>query len=251
MSRFASRKQEVAARFSQAAPQYAAHAQVQQRAADHLLSLAQLQGQVLDLGCGSGREAHLLAAQSAVQQVLAMDLAEGMLQQVPEAERLALCVGDAENLPLATQALDGVFSNFALQWCESRERLCVELKRVLKPGGSLAFSVPGPRSLETLRLNGLLHINAFAGAEAWCEALRRAGFSNVAWQGEMLCDHMADAAELLRAMKKIGANTRDQQGGGGLKGRAWLAEIHALLERLREPEGLPLRYEVLYFTAES
>lgn len=244
-------KPDIAARFSAAARHYADHARLQQGAADRILDILLPEGTVLDLGCGSGREAVLLAARPQVQQVLALDLAEGMLETVPASPRITCLAADAERLPLAEASVDGIFSNFALQWCESQEAVCRELRRVLKPGGRLALAVPGPQSLSHLRLPGLLHINQFAPGETWVQALRNVGFERIAWHSQMVTDYFPDARGLLHALKAIGANTRDQRGGSGLKGRAWLADISARLEQQRGPYGLPLSYEVIYIVVQG
>jgi malonyl-CoA O-methyltransferase len=243
------RKQEIAARFSVAAPQYALHAGLQQRAADNLLREFTAGGRVLDLGCGNGRESLLLSERESIRHVIAADIFAGMLATVPTSGRISTLEADAEALPIPDTSLYGVFSNFALQWCESPAAVCVELRRVLRARGQLAFAVPGPQSLGSLRLPGLLHINQFAPASVWLDALHAAGFGQMACHGEILTEYHDDAKSLLRAVKAIGANTRDDGGVIGMRGRGWLAEVVAQLEARREPQGLPFSYQVLYFTA--
>jgi malonyl-CoA O-methyltransferase len=251
------RKQEIASRFSVAAPEYSRHAGLQQRAADQLLTEFHAQGKVLDLGCGNGRESLLLSARDSISHVVAADIAQGMLDTVPTGDRISTLAADAEALPLPDASLDGIFSNFALQWCESAAVVCPELRRVLRLGGQLAFSVPGPQSLSALRVSGLLHINRFASATVWLDALQAAGFTQVRCHSEMLTEYHAEPRSLLGALKAIGANTRDDEAHTqahaeaqtGLRGRRWLAEVSAQLESRREPAGLPFSYQVLYFTA--
>lgn len=242
-------KADIAARFSLAAGRYARHARLQQCSADRVLELLRPEGMVLDLGCGTGREALLMSNMPAVERVLALDLAEGMLQNIPASIRITPVAADAERLPLPAQSVDVLFSNFALQWCADRVRAAGEMRRVLKPGGRLAFAVPGPQSLAALRVADL-HINRFVAAADWVEVLRGAGFHHVAWSSELLTEYFPDVRELLHALKAIGANTRDERRTGvGLKGRAWLRDISARLEAHRQPQGLPFSYEVLYISA--
>lgn len=251
MTRFGSRKQEIAARFSQAAPGYAGHADLQAAIADALLQAAALAGDVLDAGCGRGRESLRLAARSDVRQVIALDIAPAMLAALPVAEKIRPLLGDMEAIPLPDAVVDAVFSNFAMQWCESREKVCAEMARVLRPGAELCFSVPGPQSLAALSATGLLHINAFAGAEAWTAALQQAGFSNIRLQQRPFTAFFADARELLVALKGIGANTADRPRENHLLGRRWWQQVSAALEARRRPEGLPLEYDVILLRASA
>lgn len=249
MSRFATRKTEIAARFSHAAASYASHADLQAAIADAVLAILEPSGVVLDAGCGRGRESLLISACPAVQRVLAMDIAPAMLAALPASERITALQGDMEAIPLPDQSVDVVFSNFALQWCESREQVAAEMARVLTPGGRLLFSVPGPNSLAALRATGLLHINAFAGAEDWAIALMQSGFGDCDFVQKDYVAHFATARELLHALKGLGANTVDAPRQNHLLGKKWWQQVEAALEVQRQPEGLPLQYDVIFVQA--
>lgn len=249
MSRFVSRKEEIATRFSAAAAGYSAHAAVQAEIADALLAVLAPAGVVLDVGCGRGRESLLIGANAAVQKVIALDMAPAMLAALPELERLTPLQGDMEAIPLPKHSVDVVFSSFALQWCESRDKVATEMARVLKPGGRLLFSVPGPMSLAALRASGLLHINTFASAEDWAIALMQAGFSDCDFVQKDYVAHFLTAKELLGALKGIGANTTDTARENHLHGRQWWSRVQVALELQRQPEGLPLQYDVIFVQA--
>jgi malonyl-CoA O-methyltransferase len=249
MSRFASRKEEIAGRFSKAAAAYAAHAALQAAIADALLSVMQPAGVVLDAGCGRGRESEILGKNPNVTQVWALDMATAMLAAVPVSGRVQTLQADMEALPLPDASVDSVFSNFALQWCESRDNVAAEMARVLRPNASFFFSVPGPESLAALRATGLLQVNHFASAQDWVIALMQAGFSDCDIVQKDFVTHFADAHELLTALKGIGANTADAPRENHLHGREWWRQVNAALEAQREPEGLPLRYDVIFITA--
>jgi malonyl-CoA O-methyltransferase len=249
MTRFGSRKQEIAARFSQAAPAYAGHADLQAAIADTLLQGADWQGSVLDAGCGRGRESLRLAQMPAVTEVIALDIAPAMLAALPAAEKIRPLQGDMEAVPLPSASVAAVFSNFAMQWCESREAVCAEMARVLRPGGELRFSVPGPHSLAALRASGLLHVNAFAEAGQWQSALQSAGFVDVGLNRQPFTAWFVEARDLLAALKGIGANTADRPRENHLLGRRWWQQVTAALEAQREPAGLPLQYDVLLLRA--
>lgn len=243
------RKQEIASRFSRAALSYASHAALQQSIADTLLARTALAGVVLDAGCGSGRESRLLAAKPAVQEVIALDIAPAMLAALPSSSCIRPQLGDMESIPLPADSVDTVFSSFAMQWCESSTTVAEEFSRVLKPGGRLLASVPGPRSLAGLRAGGWLHVNEFRSAENWRAALDAAGFRQLQFHHQDFAMHFDGPRELLRALKGIGANTADMPRENHLLGRHWLADVTRVLEAMREPQGLPLRYEVIFMEA--
>lgn len=249
MSRFATRKEEIAARFSQAAAGYASHADLQAAIADVLLEALAPVGVVLDIGCGRGRESLLVSANPAVDKVVALDLAPAMLEALPASARLVPLSGDMEAIPLPDQSVNVAFSNFALQWCESRDAVAAELARVLKPEGRLLFSVPGPRSLAALRASGLLHVNEFASAQDWAVALMMAGFADCDFVQKDYVAHFPTARALLGALKGIGANTADVPRENHLRGKQWWQQVQAALEVQRQPEGLPLHYDVIFVSA--
>ncbi|MGH8493275.1 MAG: methyltransferase domain-containing protein [Moraxellaceae bacterium] len=249
MSRFASRKQEIAGRFSQAADHYASYAALQAAIADALLAADIPSGVVLDAGCGRGRESQLLSARPDIEKVIALDMAPAMLAALPASPKIQPLLGDMEAIALPDACVDAVFSNFAMQWCESADTVAAEFSRVLKPGGRLLASVPGPQSLAALRATGLLHINEFAGTENWAMALMQAGFADCDFVQKDFSLHFDTVPELLRALKGIGAGTSDTPRENHLLGRQWLQQVTAALEAQRQPQGLPLSYDVIFIIA--
>lgn len=249
MSSLSARKQEIARRFSSAASTYASFADLQAAIADTLLDACCPQGIVLDAGCGCGRESVLLSGHAAVEKVIALDMAPAMLAAIPPVASVQPLPGDIEALPLPDASVDVVFSSFAMQWCESREQACREIFRVLKPGGRLLASVPGPDSLAALRASGLLHVNEFASAQDWATALMQAGFSACEFTQNDFSAHFVTVRELLHALQGIGANTSDAPRDNHLRGKQWLQQVTSALEQQREPAGLPLRYDVIFMQA--
>lgn len=104
---------------------------------------------VVDLGCGGGRDARLLAANGYV--VTALDLCEPLLQSLvssPVAGVHAI-VADMRNLPLRDSSMDAavaIGSFVHLNRVELRVTLANVL-RVLTPGGQITTTLPlNPRS---------------------------------------------------------------------------------------------------------
>lgn len=249
MSRFATRKQEIAGRFSQAASHYASYAALQAAIADALLETEIPVGVVLDAGCGRGRESLLLSERAGVEKVIALDMAPAMLAALPASLKIQPLLGDMEAIALPDASVSAVFSNFALQWCESPDAVAAEFSRVLKPGGRLLASVPGPLSLSALRASGLLHINEFAGTDIWAVALMQAGFADCDFVQKDFTLYFDSVSGLLRALKGIGAGTSDTPRENHLLGKKWLQQVSAALETQRQPQGLPLTYDVIFIRA--
>ncbi|MHB8678230.1 MAG: methyltransferase domain-containing protein, partial [Rudaea sp.] len=108
---------------------------------------------VLDVGCGPGHGSALLRKRFRSAQVIALDLALPMLQRVRPGWRrpLARVCADASALPLPDASIDVLFSNLCIQWIGELPVLFAEFRRVLRPGGYLAFSTFGPDTLHELR----------------------------------------------------------------------------------------------------
>jgi SAM-dependent methyltransferase len=99
---------------------------------------------VLEIGCGTGVHARLLADARA--NVTAVDLtptAVDLTRKRLELHGLAADVreADAENLPFADASFDFVWSWGVIHHSESTDEVVREIARVLRPGGTLALMV--------------------------------------------------------------------------------------------------------------
>jgi SAM-dependent methyltransferase len=113
--------------------------------------------QALDAGCGTGAFllplARRLVPQGAT--VIGLDLAEGTLGQArarARAEGLPVeCVlGDVEALPFEDGSFDLVLANYMLYHVPDVERAIAQLRRVLRPGGTLLAATNGPGHMREL-----------------------------------------------------------------------------------------------------
>lgn len=102
-----------------------------------------LQGQGLDLGCGSGFATEVLVRALPRVSWHGLDVSTPMLVRAcrkPELAGVRFCHGAAEGLPYAKASFDLVVSNFSWHWFAPAA--AAEVARVLRPGGWLLLCAP-------------------------------------------------------------------------------------------------------------
>lgn len=103
---------------------------------------------ILDAGCGEGRNTRLLAKRGA--KVCGVDLSEAMIARAREEEAqsklgIKYLTGSYCQMPFFQDSqFDQVVSFMALMDGPDYERAVREIRRVLKPGGELVFSISHP-----------------------------------------------------------------------------------------------------------
>lgn len=128
-------------------------------AAPYLVRWAQVKPgmEVLDVGCGTG-VVGLTAARTGAR-VTGVDLTPELIERAKQNSSLMRLeadwkVGDAEELPLPDAKFDVVLSQFGHMFAPRPEVAVKEMLRVLKPGGTIAFST-WPPELMTGRMFAL------------------------------------------------------------------------------------------------
>lgn len=104
---------------------------------------------LLDLGCGEGRHVHGAHSLGGVD-VIGLDLDEaslakaraGLATLAPSDGVTALLKGDALRLPFRDASFDGVICSEVLEHLGDYRAALVEIRRVLKPRGRFAATVP-------------------------------------------------------------------------------------------------------------
>ncbi len=92
---------------------------------------------VLDVGCGKGRFARVLAERYTKASVVGFDLAEAMLHHVPDP--VAACAGSMTALPFSSGAFDCVYATESLEHAVDIDRAVAEMCRVTRPGGRIVI----------------------------------------------------------------------------------------------------------------
>ncbi len=144
---------------------------------------------ILDVGCGTGELMSAIQARYRDAVITGVDLSQEMLRVA--AEKLGstgqVVHADAHHLPFADAAFDIVTSVSAFHYLHTPDRVLVEARRVLKPGGRLVVTdwcgdFIGCRVLAwALPLLGRAHERTFSSGEL-LKALNTAGYEDVAME---------------------------------------------------------------------
>lgn len=239
--------------FGRAAQTYDAAAAIQRQAgqllAERLNAVKSAPRVVLDAGCGTGFGLRLLAARWPQARLLALDIAAPMLRQVSDGVA-ARVQADVHHLPLADACVDVYWSCLTLQWCDLARALA-EARRVLRPGGWLALATLGQDTFTELR-------HAFAAADEFEHTVRfadpapivqQAGFAGLHIHRQRLTAHYPDLTALLHAIRRTGANQLGSTRRRALLGRQAWQRVQLAYETLRQPDGLPLGYDLYWIRA--
>jgi malonyl-CoA O-methyltransferase len=250
--------------FGRAAASYDAAAVLQTRVRDELLGrldVVRLEpSAVLDLGAGTGHAAAALRRRYRSSQVVAIDLALGMLAEAAGRQtllrRFRRVCADAASLPLRDASVELIVSNLMLQWCNDPDAVFAECRRVLKPGGLFTFTTFGPDTLVELRrawaaADGLAHVNRFIDMHDLGDALLRAGLVEPVMDVERYTLTYETAADLMHDLKAIGAHNANAGRPRGLTGKGAFARMTDTYETYRREGRLPATYEVVYGQAWS
>ena len=250
---------EVARSFGAASKGYDAAATLQGEVRSELLSrldlLRDTPRAVLDLGAGTGLAAVELKRRYPRARVTAADISAPMLRIARSRSRFwrrIHCVeADARALPFESASFDLVFTSLMLQWLQPPDGALQEIRRVLKPGGLLLASSFGPETLQELRsawaeADGGAHVNEFIDMHDLGSAMARAGFQEPVLDVDRHRQAHADARSLMRSIKAIGAHNLNARRSRGLTGRHAFNRMNAAYESLRQDDGLPATWQVVY-----
>ncbi len=264
-------------RFDRAAATYAEAAVVQREVGNRLLERFDVMriapSVVLDVGSGPGAHTRALAARFPDATVIAIDHSPAMVARaappVPKPGWLTRLtsgnnksgqgetrglVADMNALPLPREHADVLWSNFALQWVNDLPKLFAEWNRVLKVGGVMMFTAPGPDTLIELRraisrdeAEADKHVHRFTDLHDIGDMLVQTGFADPVMDMEVITLEYATTDALWRDLKAQGAGNAMQTRSKGLMTPRKLRAIEAALDAARR-DGGPIRMsvEVIY-----
>lgn len=165
----------------------------------HLASLLPARARVLDVACGEGYGAAVLAARDGVTCV-GVDLDPGLLARAADRYRAArFCAGDALRLPFPDGAFDAVGALQVIEHLpgERTDAFVDELARVCAPGGFVYVTTPNIDRLPATASKEFNphHLRDFNIAELRAVLSRR--FDDVTLFGQMLDESRAHVQALL------------------------------------------------------
>ena len=164
MNKFSPHKQSVVERFSHQASGYTQHAALQKRVAARLAHLfpQNQPADILEIGCGTGFLTHHLLATYPEARMHITDLSLDMLDQcrknIGAPSNLHYALMDGEQ-PDHTKRYDLIVTGMTVQWFDQPEKSLLQLQSLLKSGGVLVYSTPGPKLFPQWRqVLGELHL---------------------------------------------------------------------------------------------
>lgn len=271
-------KKAVISAFNRASTTYDKAAVLQQEIASRLLERLEwikIQPKIiLDLGAGTGQVSLALAKKYPNAKIIALDIAEQMLQLTrykiesqtgkglfnqlrnklfsSKFKQVTYLCADAESLPIRNQSVDLIISNLAIQWCENTQKLFNELQRVLSPAGCLLFSTFGVDTLTELKQSWLAinqdpHVNNFVDMHELGDAMLQSGLTDPVMDTEHIVMEYTQLLDLFKDLKQIGAHNHLHNRQKGLMTKSKLKIMQQAYEQFKLDNGkYPASYEVVY-----
>jgi len=214
-------------------------------------------GDGLEIGSGTGYFSLNLLQLGLIERLTATDISEGMLSRLTEtAEALGLeattVATEAEDLPFPDESFDIVFGHAVLHHIPDLERAFAEFRRVLRPGGAIAFagepSRYGDRLAAIPKRTGMLAAPVWRNLMGARERLIPESKQSHGHALEGQVDvHAFSPADLRRLLRMTGFE-HGRVGGEELLANAWGWSLRTL-ESTAEPESVSLGWRRFAFNS--
>ena len=172
--------------------QYARYRAEREQPFYDLLSLVEPvpNGQVLDLGCGTGALTRVVHDRTAAVQTTGIDRSETMLKRSAEHAGGGVRFEHGDIASFSAREIDVIFANASLQWVDNHPNLFPRLASMLTAGGQLAVQMPANedhpshavarevarRSPHADSLGGTVYRHSIESPEWYADQLARLGF---------------------------------------------------------------------------
>ncbi|MFT5703000.1 MAG: malonyl-CoA O-methyltransferase [Rickettsiales bacterium] len=203
-------KSQIKNNFSRSSENYDQNAILQKIVAQNLVKLAESEiskaSKIIDLGSGTGFVTGKIIKNFPKKEITQVDISTEMLEKNPfDTTKI---VADIENLPFEENSFDLAISSLSFQWLNNLEEAIPQILKTIKKDGELYFSILGSESLKELKIAKKsceieFSINEFKSEENLRDVLK--DFNFTMQKEEIILDYQ-NCFELLKSMKKIGAN---------------------------------------------
>ena len=245
-------KQQIANTFGNASKSYDESARLQRYSGDLLLTNLPKKADsvVLDLGCGTGYFAEVLATR--FNTVIGLDLSKEMLNfsKLNRSKKISWLNADIHSIPLSNNSVDVVFSNLAIQWCNPLTDAFIEIKRILKPDGIFIFSSLLDGTLYELKQSWLSvdtdeHVIDFNKLNDIKNSLQVSGLSITALEQQPVVLDYDNVRHLAKELKNLGASKVPKRTHKGLSGKdSWKKMTQAYDGYLTDQGAYPATYQL-------
>ncbi|HUG77379.1 MAG TPA: class I SAM-dependent methyltransferase [Burkholderiales bacterium] len=149
-------------------------------------------GRILDVGCGTGALAKVVAGMTRQSEIVGVDPAQSFVDYARtqvEDRRVKFEVGDAMQLPFPTASFDQTLSLLVMMFIPEPEKAATEMRRVTRPGGTVSACTWDRDGLELASIFWEEAMRLDPGAEARSQRPKhsnREGQLTALWQSASL-----------------------------------------------------------------
>lgn len=210
---------------------------------------------ILEFGAGTGFLTQQLFEEFPEKKIWAVDISTKMLHcaksKFTSTDNVIFSVADIIRLPFPDNSFDVLISNMMLHWYDNLNSVFVECRRVLKPGGSLLFTMCGPDTLKELRMSwaGIdqnVHMNDFIDMHHVGDILLKAGYIDPVMDIDHFTLTYSDINLLFDDLRKTGSTNCAIARSKGLTGKNKFQIMKENYEQYRYKGKLPASIEVTF-----
>lgn len=243
-------KQEIRKCFNKGRKFYNKYNIVQQFSVTELINmldrtLIKKPGFVLDLGCGNGAVLEEIKKAFSNNTYIGLDIADCSLDEI-KSTIIKICA-DIEQLPIASNSIDVIFSNMSFQWLTDYNTSFNSIYRTLTKEGLLVFSMPIEGSFSKLKNVSSLCFNQFHSDVFIKSLLQNADFNIIKSEMKTYTIFFRDTIESLKSITKLGAGAILNENISKISLRQSIREI----DRSFEGQTIPLDYKLLFIVAQK
>ncbi len=103
-----------------------------------------VQGEILDVGCGTGALTFAIAKNQSVSKIVGIDLSEAFVayaRSKTDDPRISFDSGDAQHLPFSDASFDQCLALLVMRFIPDAPQAAKEMRRVTRPGGVVATAM--------------------------------------------------------------------------------------------------------------